>query len=362
MKVRLVVVKGPGRPILVSPGFRKKDLSTYHLEVLIKCGLSCRYCSTNKGRQARVHGEERDLAAYEQLGIRLKAGTEPRLALWDPQIIDNLVAQFEDERPDFGAGGTLMFSQFTDPFSVPALPLGITRAALELVFERTRFRVRVLTKNASVGGKEWLELFIKHRDRVVVGLSIGTLDDVWAKKMEVDTSPPSARIHALHRLQDAGVPTFGMLCPIFPEVMEGDRLERLVEATRPPLVEHLWAEPFNDRSNWMNVRDAYKLGTDGYQWMTDVFDTQGGKRKRNVARWSGYATQLYERLLAKAERDGWIEKLKYLLYEEDIVATDAPRFSGLKGLLLQSKPADDGRSKNGQIAKLQTTRTDLTTL
>ena len=207
-------------------------------------------------------------------GIRVKAGTEPRLALWDPQIIDKLVAQFEDERPDFGAGGTLMFSQFTDPFSVPALPLGITRAALELVFERTRFRVRVLTKNASVGGKEWLELFIKHRNRVVVGLSIGTLDDVWAKKMEVDTSPPSARIHALHRLQDAGVPTFGMLCPIFPEVMEGDRLERLVEATRPPLVEHLSAEPFNDRSNWMNVRDAYKLGTDGYQWMTDVFDTQ----------------------------------------------------------------------------------------
>ncbi len=248
---------------------------------------------------------------------------------------------------------TLVFSQLTDAFSPPVLPLGITRQAIELLLERTSFRIRILTKNACVGSKEWIELFLKYRDRVVVGLSIGTLDDKWAKHMEIDTSPPSTRIRSLHRLQDAGISTFGMLCPMFFEVLKEDHLERLIEATRPHLCEHFWAEPYNDRLNWKNVRDAYEPGSEGSEWMTDVFDTQDGKRKRNKARWSAYATALYQRVLAVAKRDGWTNKLKYLLYEGDIVDADAPAFAGLEGVLLQSTPSHDGRSKNPHIASLQ---------
>jgi len=92
------------------------------------------------------------------------------------------------------------------------------------VLERTSFRIRILTKNAIVSSERWINFFRQAKDRFVVGLSIGTVDDAWAKRVEIGTSRPSARLQALRNLQEAGIPTYGMLCPVFPDVLEGDAL------------------------------------------------------------------------------------------------------------------------------------------
>ena len=141
--------------------------------------------------------------------------------------------------------------------------------------------------------------------------------------------------------------TYGMLCPIFPDVLEGDNLERLVEEIRPTRVEHVWAEPYNDRHNWEAVRDSYPTGSFGFEWFNTVY----GDRRREV--WSRYATELYTRLRREASRDGWLDKLRYLLYERNITVHDAPVYEGLAGVLLQSKPGPDGQSQNPHMAKLQ---------
>ena len=126
--------------------------------------------------------------------------------------------------------------------------------------------------------------------------------------------------------------------------LEGDRLERLVDQVRPDLVEHVWAEPFNDRVNWRAVRDGYDPASHGYEWLTEVCE-RGNKAVR-----SRCATEIYTRLRAKAEREGWLPKLKYLLHPGDITAADAPAFAGLKGVLLPSTPNDEGQTKNRHIA------------
>ena len=64
-------------------------------------------------------------------------------------------------------------------------------------------------------------------------------------------------------------------------------------------------------------------------------------------------TAAYVRLRDKAKREGWIGKLRYLLYQGGITERDAMQFAGLEGVLLQSKPGDDGMSQNSHIAKLQ---------
>lgn len=69
-------------------------------------------------------------------------------------------------------------------------------------------------------------------------------------------------------------------------------------------------------------------------------------------RWSRYATDLYLRLRQHGERNGWLKKLRFLLYEDLITAADATRYAGMSGVLLQSKPAGDGRSRNPHIAAL----------
>jgi DNA repair photolyase len=265
-----------------------------------------------------------------------------------PDVLLRLEEQLSNEPKSWGQGQTLVFSMLTDGFSPQLVSDGTTKAAIMMVLDRTSFRIRVLTKNAVVGSKPWIDFFLKYPGRFVVGLSTGTLDNAWAKSVERKTSVPTARIRALNNLQDAGVPTFGMLCPVLPHVLDGNDLERLVDGIRPELVEHCWAEPYNDRSNWRNVSEACPAGGRDRQFLIDVYE------KGSNTTWSRYAVELYSRLRRKAEREGWMEKLRYLLYEDRIVAEDARTFCDLAGILLQSKPdKNTGKSRNAVIAALQ---------
>jgi hypothetical protein len=262
-------------------------------------------------------------------------------------VLGTLASQLDRKPPTWGYGKTLQFSMLTDGFSPNLVKAGTTRAVLERVVGSTAFRIRVLTKNAVVGSDEWIDFFARHRERFVVGLSVGTLDDDWARVVEINTAPPTKRLRALRRLQDAGVPTFGMLCPVFPAALEGDELERLVDALQPNVTETVWAEPYNDRLNWRVIRDGYPPGSPALAWFDEVYG------QRQWHRWSGYATDLYLRLHEKAVREGWIAKLKYLLYEDLITEADAPSYAGFEGVLLQSKRGTDGLSANPHVAAIQ---------
>lgn len=365
MKNLLVEVPSIRTPIMPAPGFAKKGLATYKLDLMALCGFGCSYCSSNWGNYLRTHREDFAALTEEQLGQRLYPDTSPDLAMLWPDVLTKLEAQVTQRRAKKGApwgtGETLVFSMLTDGFSPVLVGNGTTEAALRLVLERTGFRIRVLTKNAVVGSDRWIRFFLDHPGRFVVGLSCGTMDDEWAAVVERGTSSPRARLAALRALQDAGVPTFGMLCPIFPDVAAtGDDLRRLVDAIRPDRCETVWAEPFNDRANWENVRAGYSPESLGYRRLTAMYGSDD--RVEGRRQWSIYATWLYSLLRAKAEVDGWLPKLSYLLYEDGIIEADAKAFSGLVGVLLQSKPHDgeegdprNGYSPNPHMAALQAT-------
>lgn len=349
-RLRVVEVPSIKEPITRSPGFAKKLLSTWKLDLMALCGFSCSYCSSNAGNYLRINRERFADLAQTKIGERLYPATAPDLVMVWPDIIDKLNAQIDRRPPGWGRGETLVFSMLTDAFSGPTFKDGTTERAFLAVMKRTDFRVRVLTKNSAVGlSRKLLELFSAYRDRVVIGLSTGALDASWARRVEIGTPPPAARLRATRALQDVGVPTFGMLCPIFP----GVDVERLVDEIRPERCEHVWAEPFNDRANWRSVRAGYESGSEGWNWMTDVYER--GQRQR----WSSYATELYLRLRDKARREGWISKLRYLLYEGDITSGDAEAFAGLEGVLLQGTHAKDkdgkdtGRSVHPVFARIQ---------
>lgn len=344
-----VVVEVPTilTPIARSPGFEKKDLSSYKLDILGLCGFACTYCSSNWGNYLRIRRTEFADLAEQQTGARMTPCSHPEATYVWPDVLQRLEAQLSGKRPGFGRGHTLVFSMLTDGFSPLQVADGTTQRALRLVLEHTEFRIRVLTKNAIVGSPKWVNFFREHADRFVVGLSTGTVSDQWAGRVELGTSSPTSRLRALRTLQEAGVPTFGMLCPVFPDVLDGNGLERLLDAVRPEVAETLWAEPYNDRQNWPAVQSGYDSDSAGYRWLQRVYGDG------NKALWSQYATDLYRRLQAHADANGWIGKLKYLLYEGDITAAHAPSFAGLDGVLLQSKPDDAGFSKNPHIAALQ---------
>ena len=347
MNNKTIIVDGIKNLIPPCSGFAKKRLADYKLDLLALCEFGCPYCSTNHGNYLRIRKKNYAAESKRQLGERLLPALNPELTIHWRDVLKHLEEQLDGKPKSFGLGRTLVFSMLTDGFSPSLVRNGTTAAALKLVLGRTSFRIRVLTKNAVVGTDDWIRLFLEHPGRFVVGLSIGSLDDGWAKKMELGTSAPTARIHALRRLQDAGIPTFGMLCPVFPEILDSGALEALVEQSRPDRVEHVWAEPYNDRANWKLVRSIYPAGSASYAWMTEVYG------HKDAAVWSKYVIDLYLRLHAIAEKGGWMPKLRYLLYEDLIVPDDAARLPGLNGILVQSKPGDDGFSKNSHIRALE---------
>jgi DNA repair photolyase len=342
-KLRVIDVPSIEKPIAEAPGFQKKELADFKLDVMGRCAFQCSYCSTNHGLSLTFRKRSIADAAQAQLGEALDVTNEPGVTVRWPDVLPKLRAQIARHPRSWGAGKTLVVSMLTDAFSPLALADGTTEAALTAVMEGTSFRVRVLTKGAVVGSAKWIEFFKRWTGRFVVGLSIGTLDDEWARRIEVGTSSPTARLAALSRLQDAGVPTFGMLCPVFPHMLFGDDVERLVDAIHPKVVEHVWAEPYNDRANWQAVRAGYAEGTPGWSWLTAVYQD----RRRDL--WSAYAAELYERIAHSLEESGSGSKLRYLLYEDQIAEREACRFRGFRGVLLQSKPSPDGLSENPWI-------------
>lgn len=334
------------RTIIAKSSWPKKELADFHLDALLFCEFACRYCSSNSLPHLNFKLPEIRKIVLEETGEVFDPHNAGHIVVAYREIVAALDKELSQKRRKPGAEKTLVYSQLTDGFSPVLVKTGTARRILELLVEKTQYRIRILTKNAIVGKPEWVDFFAEHAERFVVGLSIGSLDGDFAQKMESRTSKPLSRIESLHKLQDAGVATFGMLCPVFPQILDTNELERLIDSVRPELCERVWAEPYNERHNWEHVRACYDEGSDMWDWMTRVFEED------DKALWSRYATDLYLRIHTKAIEEGWSDKLRYLLYEEEITTQDARAFAGLSGVLLQSKPDGSGKSRNGAFASL----------
>lgn len=331
MKSTIVDIPSIKDPIKPSPGFAKKELATHKLDIMGLCAFGCLYCSSNEGNYLRINRQRFADLTREQTGQSLLPSMAPSLTFRWAGFEQRLDEQLRTKPADgsWGAGKVLQFSQLTDAFSPWAVADGLTERTLTKVLTRTGFRIRVLTKSAAVGSAAWIALFRKWPGRFVVGLSIGTLDDAWARRVELGTSTPSARVRALHHLQDEGIPTYGMLCPVFPHVLRGEGVEKLVAAIRPELCEKVWSEPYNDRANWRAVASGHDQGSPERKVLSGLFE---GPRARGY--WSDYAFALYERVHAALGREAG--KHRYLLYQETMTVETRERMRGAPGVLFQS--------------------------
>jgi DNA repair photolyase len=346
-KPKLVVL--PPRSIVIADaeGFKKKELATYHVDLLALCQFKCRFCSSNEGNVLRIGRKKYALLTEQQWGTAALPSEDRSLMYMYADVVETLTEELRNKPKSYGAGFTVVFSMLTDGFSPELVKRGITEDVLTILLERTSFRIRILTKNAVVGQKKWIKFFLRYRNRIVVGLSTGTTDNAWAREFEAGTSSPTARIRALKNLQEAGIATYAMWCPVFPESLETGRLDDLIDRSNPLVCETIWSEPYNNRTNWRFVQAGFEPGSPGWDRMTEMFEN-----RKNGA-WSAYATALYLHLRRKAKVEGWLDRLRYLLYEHLISETDAREFAGLDAVLLQSPTDADGLSKHPVFRALQ---------
>lgn len=120
----------------------------------------------------------------------------------------------------------------TDPYQPVERQWRLTRAALEVLAE-CRHPCTIVTKNALVE-RDLDILGAMARERLVqVFVSVNSLDNRLASKLEPRASAPHRRLQAVQALAQAGVPTGVLVAPIIPALNDRDMeavLERGAEA------------------------------------------------------------------------------------------------------------------------------------
>jgi DNA repair photolyase len=109
----------------------------------------------------------------------------------------------------------IFMSGVTDCYQPVERKLKLTRSCLEVLAE-FRNPVAVVTKNFLVTRDLDLLAELARHHCVSVGISITTLDTDLRKIMEPRTSPPEARLNAIQKLAEAGIPVGVAVAPVIP--------------------------------------------------------------------------------------------------------------------------------------------------
>jgi DNA repair photolyase len=184
----------------------------YSLNPYRGCEHGCAYCYARP--------------SHEYLGFNAGIDFESKILVKDqaPDLFRRWLAR-DGWQPEM-----ICFSGITDCYQPAERRLRLTRACLEVALE-ARQPVGVITKNALVTRDLDVLTEMARLKLVHVSLSVTTLDEELARRMEPRTSPPSARLRAITELAAAGVPTRAMCAPVIPGLNDSE-IPRLLAAAK----------------------------------------------------------------------------------------------------------------------------------
>jgi DNA repair photolyase len=124
---------------------------------------------------------------------------------------------------------SIMLSGVTDCYQPVERELRITRGCLE-VAAKARQPISLITKNALIIRDLDLLSEMAGQGLCRVAISLSTLDQELTKVLEPACSAPAARLEAVRRLSEAGVPVHLMAAPLIPGLTDSDFPEVLQRA------------------------------------------------------------------------------------------------------------------------------------
>jgi DNA repair photolyase len=207
-------------------------------------------------------------------------------------------------RPQF-----IVMSGVTDCYQPVERKLKLTRRCLEVLLE-FRNPVAIITKNFLVTRDLDLLAGLAKHQCASVCLSVTTLDNDLRKVMEPRTSPPAARLNAIRKLSEAGVPVSVNVAPIIPGLTDHE-LPKILQAAHDagatsagytvvrlpyanaPLFEQWLQTHFPDRKE--KVLNRLKAMRGG-----KLYDAQWGKRFSGEGIFAEQIAQMFEVARRKA--------------------------------------------------------------
>ncbi len=191
-------------------------------------------------------------------------------------------------RPDYRCQ-VLAMGTNTDPYQPAERNWRITRSVLELLLG-CRHPVAIVTKSARVCRDIDLLAQLAKQQLATVFLSVTTLDADMARTLEPRAAAPRARLDAIARLAQAGVPVGVLVSPIVPALTDHE-LEHILEAAHGAGARfagfsllRLPGEVASLFEDWLThhhpQRAAHVMNAIRATWRGELASTEFGERQR----------------------------------------------------------------------------------
>ena len=292
MDIHLTQLKSGIRP---TPGFAEKKLAEFAVNIGIRCGHGCTYCSA--AASTRMHH------AYKDAGV--SPFEDNIFAIVDPHI-DDLVRH---DSKSMRKRGMVQLCTIVDAWAPEGLMYDLGRKCLEAILAEPGWTVRILTKNVAV--MKDFDVIQRHRDRVLFGMSItGTPDMAEViRAIEPFASPIPERIATMKEAHRLGFRTYAMYCPLLPGVADSpEQVDELIQTAVEFGAEEVFIEGINARGK------ALPNTVDGFEGCGFHAEAEAIDDVRTRAIWSQYIRRLVQNSQRSVRKYWDIEKLRYLLY------------------------------------------------
>jgi DNA repair photolyase len=136
-------------------------------------------------------------------------------------------------KPAQVAGHTLVIGTATDPYQPAERQFRLTRRILEVLRSYHGLSIGIITKSPLITRDLDLLQALSQRHEVSINISLATADRRLARRLELRSPIPEARLRALRRLTEGGVYAGLLVAPIIPGVTDDwAGLARLIEAAK----------------------------------------------------------------------------------------------------------------------------------
>jgi len=285
--------------------FERKGLAEFAVNVGVKCGHACKYCSSPT--LLRMH------RSFAEAG---RSPFEQGYSIVDPDTPARVARDARRMR----RRGMVQVCTTVDGWSPEARDEDLGRRCVEAILAEPEWTVRILTKSAAV--VDDFDLFERHRDRVLVGLSITappTKTDV-VSVVEPYASPLPDRMAALKKAHERRLRTYAMFCPLLPGIADAPSdINELVQIAVDSHAEEMFVEPVNARGPGLRVTQE-ALESHGYGREAEAIEGI-----RRAATWSSYVARVIRDVQRSVRAAYSIDKLRILLYPSRLTPSDLKR-------------------------------------
>jgi DNA repair photolyase len=224
------------RTVINSPA--STHMGFWSINPYVGCEFGCTYCyARDTHRYALERAEDRSggKACPEQSDGAAPERLPPWLAFEKQILVKTDIAQrlARTLDPSKLGGDCLVIGTATDPYQPAERRYRLTRSILEVLAGYHGLRVEIISKSPLVTRDIDVLQRLSRRNDIAVNVSLATLDPRLARRLELRSPIPSARIRGLRRLSAAGIEAGLLIAPIVPGITDDrEGLSRLMAAAK----------------------------------------------------------------------------------------------------------------------------------